>query len=133
MLSPEIADWLRAVVASAPGIREVWLIGSQANGTAMAASDWDLLVFGDETVRPALLASPDLHRADVDFLLDDPGAEGFSRVWGEAGTLSRSSLSWALQSPMTATYTSVKWIPDDDHPTTGRFDDRRKRALRVYP
>jgi len=135
MLSAEISSWLREVVTRVPGIREVWLLGSRANGTATAASDWDLLIFGDHTVRQRLLASPDLHRADVDFLLGDPGADGFSRVWGEAGTLSRSSLSWALQSPITATYRSVKWIPDDDNPhgTTGRFDDSRKRAVRVFP
>lgn len=34
------------------GTREVWLIGSRANGTAREDSDWDLMVFSEEDPLP---------------------------------------------------------------------------------
>lgn len=102
-LPVDLACWLAEVVRRHPGIAEVWLIGSRANGTETPESDWDFLVFpccvvepdggletgwlrsdqGRETGLPAgvaasIHADSTLRRADVDFLVvtDGPAVAG---------------------------------------------------------
>jgi predicted nucleotidyltransferase len=48
MLQHMTTQYVAELTATYPGIREVWLLGSRANGTATEASDWDYLVFLDD-------------------------------------------------------------------------------------
>jgi len=44
LMLPEHVRHVINDLASDPSVREVWLIGSQVNGSASTASDWDLVV-----------------------------------------------------------------------------------------
>lgn len=46
-LPPQVSCLVEKLAAD-PAVCEIWLIGSQANGTATCASDWDFLVFSDQ-------------------------------------------------------------------------------------
>lgn len=105
--------------------REVWLIGSRANGTETTTSDWDLLVFGNEALLTELESSREVDGADVLVVFD---GTSFRSPWSRAadgmksGTL--SGWKWQLVSDAEATYEGTKW-PKDWGST--------KRARRLVP
>ncbi len=55
-VTSNVAALLRDLVSTFPDIEEVWLLGSRAEGTETAASDWDLLVFSGDRVTPEMVA-----------------------------------------------------------------------------
>lgn len=59
---PDRVEHILAQLAADESVSQVWLIGSQADGSATAASDWDLLVFSsrDPQNRPARLPGIDI-------------------------------------------------------------------------
>lgn len=92
---------------------ETWLMGSRANGSARADSDWDLLVFGDKTLIDLLKEEPPLENADV--LVVHDGNE-FCSPWADSkGRIKSGSLvqwKWERKSSTSAVYSGTKW-PDD--------------------
>ena len=50
----EASEYILELVASSPSIREAWLFGSRAAGSARPESDWDFLAFTDEATHGAL-------------------------------------------------------------------------------
>jgi predicted nucleotidyltransferase len=111
----EIDSYVAKLAASCPGIREIWLIGSRANGTAQPDSDCDLLVFGNGESLSQLQTARDLHRDEVDCLVLVDGTDKFKSAWGsKAKTLTVSQLEWERISPSHATYIGTKWREADN-------------------
>jgi predicted nucleotidyltransferase len=137
LINQDMARWLEQLTVVCPAIREVWLLGSRANGTARPDSDWDLLVFGAQAVRMCIESHSELHRSEIDLLLVDNSNGEFSRPWGPQKTGSLSRWEWKAVSEEVATYKSVKWIPDEDDPVpgadTGEMVVSRLNAYRVWP
>lgn len=92
---------------------ETWLMGSRANGSARAGSDWDLLVFGDVTLLDSLKKESPPNNADV--LVVHDGNE-FCSPWADSkGRIKSGSLAqwkWERRSSTSAVYWGTKW-PDD--------------------
>jgi len=108
--------YVAELVAAYPAIREVWLFGSRANGTAREDSDWDYLAFGDWIVLDALRSDARFRRAGVDLLVVTNGARfetpwlnptGIN--WGSLGD-DMEGLRWKQLSATTATYTATKSV-----------------------
>jgi hypothetical protein len=57
------------LVSAYPDIREIWLIGSQADGSARSDSGWDFLAFADVSALSSLAASSAFNRSEVDLLI----------------------------------------------------------------
>lgn len=92
---------------------ETWLIGSRANGSAHAGSDWDLLVFGDAALLDVL--KKEFPLADADVLVVHDGNE-FCSPWSDSkGRIKSGSLAqwkWDRKSSTSAVYWGTK-LPDD--------------------
>lgn len=125
-LSDELETWLDQLLVAYPAIREVWLIGSRANRSAHAGSDWDLVAFADEATSEAVEADSQWHRPDVDLLVVTDG-NNFKRPWGapKAGSLTR--WGWRQTDPGSATYEGTKWPDEDEMWTEERFQAVRVR------
>ena len=67
--SKDIQSYISSLIKKYPTIREVWLFGSRANGTATPNSDWDLLAFSDSPIRELLKNDLTVHRSGVDLLV----------------------------------------------------------------
>jgi hypothetical protein len=107
---------------------EVWLIGSRADGTAKAASDWDFVVFDGADVLRRLQKEPAVPSMDILVVIDD---HTYISPWPrpEDGQPKRGTWSqwkWRKLTDEEATYESAKWPDDDDYPTV-----TAKRAFRV--
>ena len=91
----------------------VWLIGSRANGTETARSDWDLLVFGDANLLDRLGQEQAPEKADVLVVYDqDAFRSPWSRDDGQFNQGSLKQWGWTETSTSEATYMGTKW-PDD--------------------
>ncbi len=69
-------EYVAELVAAHPGIREVWLFGSRANGRAGPKSDWDYLVFGEHSLLNTLHLATQFDRPGIDLLFE--GAPGIA-------------------------------------------------------
>ena len=65
----ELLREIETLAASSPGLLEVWLFGSRANGVHHAASDWDLLVYARPEAFDILVKRKDLQPKDADLLV----------------------------------------------------------------
>ena len=121
-------DHLTRLLAACPGIREIWLIGSRANGTATDRSDWDFLVFADRHAYTALARMPHLNEPDVDLMvLWD--RDNFVKPWPEGDREKGGSLTgwkWERHSDAWATYMERKWAD-------GGAISRTAHAVRIWP
>jgi predicted nucleotidyltransferase len=130
MISDHLAArYLDSLTEAYPRIREVWLIGSRANGSARAESDWDYLVFADRRILRALRQDTRFRHPSVDLLVVYDGDQ-FATPWGEPNPKkgSLTSWDWELLSAGKAEYTAAKIKPDSMFP-----DLRKKAAIRVWP
>ena len=125
----DILEFAHAIVKAAPGIKEIWLLGSRANGEGRENSDWDLLVFGTEETLEVLNRTPSLHRADVDCLVATN--EQFVNAWGEK-LKSGSMPAWECQrlNDFFAEYTEHKW---KDAVDGAGVISRRRKAVQLWP
>jgi hypothetical protein len=126
--------YVAELVAAYPSIREVWLYGSRANGTAGEKSDWDYLAFADVQTLNGLRADTRFHHGDVDLMIvtDDSHWE---KPWADpdgpkSGTLGiePGGMNWRLASATEALY-------EDWKPLLGpacRSERFEYRAKRVY-
>lgn len=135
MLTPEINSYLDGLLKSIPSIESIWLIGSRANGTAKPGSDWDFLVFGDDTVFEKIQNSPSLCMKNVDLLIVAADG-GFKTPYGEEKSGHLESWKWRTITSETATYKSSKFDdfdPDGDGYVGGNspFKIETLKAVRV--
>ena len=92
-------------IAADPKTHKVWLIGSRANGTATAISDWDLLVeSGREPV------ATDRRFKDVDVLHLGPTGRLLLEGMPSSHELSFANFQWSETSSSTATYRGVRFL-----------------------
>lgn len=125
------SEYVDRLVSFCPEIREVWLIGSRANGTATNKSDWDYLVFGDEEIMARLGANLDMKRCKIDILVvydRDTFRAPWPRNNGKTKYGSLNSWKWRVNSSKTAQYSSAKEIEDQAMPSVSTAN-----AIRVWP
>lgn len=94
-----------AELAAEPSTREVWLIGSRANGTATEESDWDLLVFTDEDPHP--VAARRL-KVKIDILRVGPSGRALLEGKPEDLRFEFADFSWSSVSGECASYIGKK-------------------------
>jgi hypothetical protein len=130
-LNDKIAVYIETLAAAYPAIREIWLFGSRAAGTARSDSDWDFLAFADQPTLDALTANSSFNRPYIDLLVIFDG-DRFRAPWIYDGKSKGGSLSgweWTRISADEATYKANKLDPDDE----SCFDITTARAALVWP
>ncbi|HTH11621.1 MAG TPA: nucleotidyltransferase domain-containing protein [Acidovorax sp.] len=109
-LPDDISNFVQRLAAEG---HETWLMGSRANGSAHAGSDWDLLVLGDAPLLDTLKKESPVQNADV--LVVHDGNE-FCSPWADSkGRIKSGSLAqwkWERKSSISAVYWGTK-LPDD--------------------
>ena len=125
----DILAFARALVQRAPDIKEIWLLGSRANGTAREESDWDLLVLGSEETLRALQTDTSLHHPNVDCLVATN--QEFVNAWGEkVKSGSMPAWEWTRLNDFFAEYTEKKW---KDAVDGAGVISRRRKAVQLWP
>ena len=131
----EASEYISDLVAANLSIREVWLFGSRANGSARPESDWDYMVFADDATLTALRGDSRFHRAGIDLMIVVDGDQ-FAAPWADhsrskSGRLAKVDGGWHWNpvSLAKATYRATK------PPQIEGGDVRilQQWALRVYP
>jgi predicted nucleotidyltransferase len=118
LLNDETKAYVRKLISGVPGIHQVWLIGSRANGVAREDSDWDLVVFLDPASIERIESDTSLHADRVDLLV--VASDGtFRRPWGSSRSGSLSTWEWTCITPTQARYVGTKWIPDKEAAENG--------------
>lgn len=100
-----LPDYVHRVISELvadASVYKIWLVGSQANGTASPISDWDLLVFSD---REPIFREE--RRSDVDVIWKGP-----SQTQREGGSIQIdfAKFQWAEKDDGTADYVGYKFI-----------------------
>ena len=135
---PTVEDthkYISELVASYPSIREVWLVGSRADGSARPESDGDYMAFADEATLTALRSDSRFHRAGIDLMIvtngDQSAAPWTDHSGSKSGTLAKVDGGWHWErlSPTQATYRATK-PPEAEGCEVRVF---KQCALRVYP
>ena len=124
-------QYIRELLAAYPGINEVWLIGSRAEGTAKADSDWDYLVFADRQILHSLRQRKQFNSSNVDLLVVHDG-NGFKKPWRDGPRTKAGSLvhwEWHRRSETEATYRATKFRDNDDFNRNISVG----HALRIWP
>lgn len=131
---PVTTEYVAELIAAYPGIREIWLFGSQAIGTARKDSDWDYLAFADVQTLSSLRADTRFHHGDIDLMIVTDGSH-WEKPWAgpdglKSGTLGiePGGMNWRLASATEATYEDWKSLPGPGC-RSRRFE---YRAQRVY-
>jgi hypothetical protein len=125
----DIREFAMGIVAVAPSVKEIWLLGSRANGTAGPDSDWDLLVLADEEALTRLRRTPSLHLPNVDCLVATN--QEFVNAWGEkVKSGSMPGWEWVRLNDFFAEYTEKKWEDAEDG---AGVVSRRRKAVQVWP
>lgn len=135
MTAAEASKYVVDLVVAYPSIREVWLFGSRANGSARLESDWDYMAFADDATLTALRADSRFHRARIDLKIVTDGIQ-FAAPWPGPGRSDNGSLAkvdggwhWHRLSPTQVTYRATK-APGVEGATVQIFE---QSALLVYP
>ena len=126
------ATYIAALTSAYPAIKEVWLIGSRADDSAKASSDWDYIAIADENTLRALSADVTLRDPAIDLLVVYDG-DNFCKPWPDGDRQKRGSFSgwhWQRVSPVEATYKATKPRDDDDFYSWIRDG---AQARRIYP
>lgn len=130
-----LPDRIRQVIAELEAdasVREVWLIGSQADGSATTASDWDLLVRSSQEpqCKPARYLG-------IDILWAGPSGQVLLEGQSEFLAFAFTDLQWNEQEDGTAQYLGRKFVErevgvvyDTSEPVQSRS---AAKALRVSP
>ena len=106
-------DYVLALAAAYPGIREVWLFGSRADGSNGPDSDYDYLACADENTLRQLAATPSVKRDGIDLLVVFDG-DNCRSPWKDGDRVKGGSLKdwdWRAQPDGTATYKATKELP----------------------
>lgn len=124
-------QYIAKLLATYPSIREIWLIGSRAEGSVKASSDWDYLAFGNQSILRALAKDGKSNQPDIDLLIVYDG-DNFEKPWPDGDKQKRGSLTsweWTPTSATTATYRATKARENDGF----NVEVRTGRAVRVAP
>ena len=99
---PEHVQRVVTELVADSSVHKVWLVGSQANGTASPTSDWDLLVFSDR--EPSVREE---RCSDVDVIWKGP-----SQTQREGGSIQIdfTKFQWDEKDDGTADYVGYKFI-----------------------
>jgi len=127
MLARDIRDYLERLVEKHACVSAIWLIGSRANGCSHAQSDWDFLVFGDDSTLQSMRCDPSLKRDNIDLLVVYDG-NSFEEPWGEnpkGGNLTK--WQWSEVSENEAKYMQTKWVKNEEN--TKRFGVKHNMAF----
>ena len=128
----DIEVYVRELVRLCPGISAIWLIGSRANGTARPTSDYDLVVFTDRGLFESMRTHGSVRNQEIDLFIVFGSNGDFETPWGEKkGNL--KDWEWSQESPGTANYRSVKFMPDKPGSKTGVIKTERLKAKKLYP
>lgn len=134
-LPSNLGRYIGELVECAPSVREVWLVGSRANGRSTEESDWDFLLFADQHALLSLRSAQRLRRDNVDVLVvvdgdrfespwprsDKPGKfkRGNLRNHSDADGIEAQSWEWKFTGDGEARYAGESF--------------REERAVRVHP
>ncbi len=129
----DVEAYAREVAAAHPGVTEMWLLGSRANGTATEKSDWDILVFADEATLNSFRQDFDSHDSRVDLLVVKSADGRFEKPWGRKKSGSLESWQWRRLSDTEASYRSTKFVPDPGETVHGDFHEQILKAIRFWP
>jgi hypothetical protein len=125
------ATYVAALLRAHPSIKEVWLIGSRADGSAKPTSDWDYIIFADQGVLSALSTTSTFNKRDIDLLVVFDG-DNFRKPWADGQREKRGCLSgweWRPISTSTAAYRATKAREGEDF----NVDVHVGKAIRVHP
>lgn len=136
MLSEDMNDYIQRLTQQFPSVSCVWLIGSRSNGCDKPTSDWDFLVFSDDSIFEQVKDCVTFHWPNVDLLLVEEDGE-FSKPFGKAKSGSLSKREWQQLSEQRAEYTGCKWIADIEAEEEGLaglgdFECLRLNAYRIF-
>jgi hypothetical protein len=96
----------KLVDLSGNALREIWLIGSRANGTYGDSSDYDLVLIGSDELYTVLHAHPELSDPAFD-VFAGPDVSTLVAPWSDKGMC---DLEWVPTSNEAATYVGrTKW------------------------
>ena len=99
---------IRAIIeqiASEPATKAIWFIGSRANGRETPGSDWDILVFSRDEVKPVPA------RCDgLDVLRVSPSGEVLLEGMSAHLIQPFSRFSWVQTAKTRASYTGQKFL-----------------------
>ena len=110
-------EYIGRLVQAYPSIREIWLLGSRANGSERPDSDWDCLAFGDDAgALNQLHNDPQFDDPKVDLLFVGPGLDEAIEPWCDPGTSWKKlgfghapgGIKWRVISPTEASYVESK-------------------------
>jgi predicted nucleotidyltransferase len=134
-MSPEfdVRAYVRKLATAHRNVREMWLLGSRANGSARPKSDWDILAFADEPTFNALRDDQQLHHPDIDLLVVKSVDGRFEKPWGRKKSGSLEKWQWNRVSETDATYRSTKFVPDPGETHHGDFHEQILKATRLWP
>lgn len=103
-----ISHYIQSLIENHTGIHEIWLFGSQADGNATPSSDWDLLVFADDSTLQQMRKDSQLQSSMYDLFVVHDGNR-FEQPWGE--NPKRGSLNewkWERKSSHEAEYRATR-------------------------
>lgn len=128
---PERVQSAISELAANTSVREIWLIGSQINGTASPSSDWDLLVFANR--------EPDVREVrfpGVDVIWKGP-TKTLLEGQSESQQINFDNFMWDEGNDGTAEYVGYKFnefepglVRDGSTPLVLRPS---QRAVRIWP
>jgi len=129
----DVRAYVRKLTTAHRNVKEMWLLGSRANGTAKPTSDWDILAFADDPTFNALRDDTELHHSDVDLLVVRSADGRFEKPWGRKKSGSLEKWQWNRLSETEATYRSTKFVPDPGETHHGDFHEQTFKAIRLWP
>jgi predicted nucleotidyltransferase len=125
------AEYVEELLRAYPSIKQVWLIGSRADGSAKSSSDWDYVVIADLNTLNGLSTTLRFNDPCIDLLVVYDGDQ-FRKPWLDAEREKHGSLTgweWREITEREATYRATKPRDDDDFYSW----IKQARATRVYP
>ncbi len=126
------AAYIDELLRAYPSIKQVWLIGSRADGSAKPSSDWDYFVMADQSTLDALSAAKRFNDPAIDLLVVYDG-DHFRKPWADGDREKHGSLKeWDWQETTQsgeATYRATKPLDNDDFYSW----IKQGRAARIYP
>ena len=131
-----IDEYIQKLRSVADGIDSLWLFGSRANGTSTSASDWDLMLFANESTLSQLKTVPHLKHALVDVLVVYDGLN-FVEPWPESEDYIKSgdldSWAWVEESASSARYRATKYLDEDEWFKLANTQVLTLKAGRLWP
>ena len=133
MIPEYVRTYISQLVEAHSGVLEIWLFGSRANGTSHDDSDWDLMVFGSESVRQDL--QKDIRFIDPMFdvlvVYDGNQFAGIQTQNQKSGSL--AGWQWTRDSAESATYYATKAVFNEHGEEEFNRAHKCCRAMRIYP